>query len=48
MVKDPAFLAVTDRLWMHLDHLTAAEMSVFVEKQAAYYTEMAAKIGIRR
>jgi len=48
MVKDPAFLATTDRLWMNVDYLTAAEMTTFVEKQAAYYTEVAAKIGIRR
>jgi tripartite-type tricarboxylate transporter receptor subunit TctC len=48
MVKDPAFLATTDRLWMNLDPLNAAEMTTFVEKQAAYYTDVAAKIGIRR
>jgi tripartite-type tricarboxylate transporter receptor subunit TctC len=48
MVKDAAFLATTDRLWMNLDPLNAAEMTAFVEKQAAYYTDVAAKIGIRR
>jgi tripartite-type tricarboxylate transporter receptor subunit TctC len=48
MVKDPAFLAVTDRLWMNVDHLNAARMAAFVEEQAAYYTTMAAKIGIRK
>ncbi|HXG03726.1 MAG TPA: tripartite tricarboxylate transporter substrate binding protein [Candidatus Binatia bacterium] len=48
MVKDPAFLAVTDRLWMNVDHLNAARMAAFVEEQAAYYTTMAGKIGLRK
>jgi tripartite-type tricarboxylate transporter receptor subunit TctC len=48
MVKDPAFRATTDRLWMNLDFLNAAEMTSFVEKQAAYYTDVATKIGIRK
>jgi tripartite-type tricarboxylate transporter receptor subunit TctC len=48
MVKDPAFRAAGDRLWMNLDYLDAAEMAAFVEKQAAYYTDMAGKIGIRK
>ncbi|MGH2627845.1 MAG: tripartite tricarboxylate transporter substrate binding protein [Anaerolineales bacterium] len=48
MVKDPAFRARTDRLWMNLDYLTAAEMTAFVKEQAAYYTDLAGKIGIRK
>jgi tripartite-type tricarboxylate transporter receptor subunit TctC len=48
MVKDPAFLAATDRLWMNVDYLSASEMTAFVEKQAAYYTDMAGRIGIRK
>ena len=48
MVKDPAFRAGTDRLWMNLDYLNAADMTAFVEKQAAYYTDMAGKIGLRK
>jgi tripartite-type tricarboxylate transporter receptor subunit TctC len=48
MVKDPAFRAVTDRLWINLDYLDAAAMTAFVEKQAAYYVDMAGKIGIRK
>jgi len=48
MVKDPTFRGATDRLWMNLDYLNAAEMTSFVEKQAAYYTDMAGKIGIRK
>jgi tripartite-type tricarboxylate transporter receptor subunit TctC len=48
MVKDPAFRATTDRLWINLDFLNAAEMTAFVEKQAAYYTDVATKIGIRK
>lgn len=48
MVKDPAFLASTDRLSINVDYLNAAEMTAFVEKQAAYYVEQAGKIGIRK
>ena len=48
MVKDPAFRATTDRLWINLDHLNAADMTAFVEKQAAYYVDTAGKIGIRK
>jgi tripartite-type tricarboxylate transporter receptor subunit TctC len=48
MVKDSAFRGATDRLWMNLDYLNAAEMTAFVEKQAVYYTDIAAKIGIRK
>jgi tripartite-type tricarboxylate transporter receptor subunit TctC len=48
MVGDPAFRVVTDRLWMNLDYLNAADMTAFVEKQAAYYTEVAGKIGLRK
>jgi tripartite-type tricarboxylate transporter receptor subunit TctC len=48
MVKDPAFRAVTDRMWMNLDYLDAAAMTAFVDKQAAYYVDMASKIGIRK
>src|SRR5262245_27381710 len=48
MVKDPPFRAAADRLWMNLDYLNAAEMTGFVEKQAAYYTDIAGKIGIRK
>ena len=43
-----AFRAAADRQWMHLDYLNAADMTAFVEKQAAYYTDVAAKIGIRK
>ena len=48
MVRDPGFHATTDRLWMNLDYLNAADMTAFVEKQAAYYTDMAGKIGVRK
>jgi tripartite-type tricarboxylate transporter receptor subunit TctC len=48
MVKDPAFRTATDRMWMNLDYMDAAAMTAFVEKQAAYYVEMAGKIGIRK
>src|SRR5574341_721888 len=40
MVKDPAFRAAADRQWMNLDYLNAGEMTAFVEKQAAYYTDI--------
>jgi hypothetical protein len=33
---------------MNLDYLNAAEMTAFVANQAAYYTDVAGKIGIRR
>ena len=48
MVKDPVFRVATDRLWMNVDYLDAAEMTAFVEKQTAYYTDIAGKIGIRK
>ena len=48
MVEDPAFRAATDRLWMNLDYLDGEAMTAFVEKQAAYYTVVSGKIGIRK
>jgi tripartite-type tricarboxylate transporter receptor subunit TctC len=48
MVKDPAFLAGAERISMNIDHLPAAEMRAFVEKEVEGYTDMATKIGIRR
>jgi tripartite-type tricarboxylate transporter receptor subunit TctC len=48
MVKDPAFLAGAERISMNIDFLPATEMRAFVEKEVEGYTEMAAKIGIRR
>ena len=48
MVKDPAFRAATDRLWMNLDYFNATEMTAFVAKETAHYTDLAGKIGIRK
>ena len=48
MVKDPTFHRTMDRLWMKLEYLNAAEMTAFVENQAAWYTAVADKIGIRK
>ena len=49
MVKDPAFrTATTDRLWMNLVYLNSAEMTAFVAKDAAHYTQLADKLGIRK
>ncbi len=48
MVKDPAFLAAAERISMNIDHLPAAEMRAFVEKEVEGYTDMATKIGIHR
>jgi tripartite-type tricarboxylate transporter receptor subunit TctC len=48
MVHDPTFRKATDRLWMKLEYLDAAEMTTFVEQQAAWYTAVAGKIGIRK
>lgn len=48
MVKDPAFLAKTDQVRQSVDYLNAAETRAFVEREVAFYTDFAAKIGIRR
>jgi tripartite-type tricarboxylate transporter receptor subunit TctC len=48
MVADPTFRRATDRLWMKLAYLNAAEMTAFVENQATWYTAVAGKIGIRK
>ena len=48
MVKDLEFLAKAEKIRLTVDPLNAAEMTAFVQKEAAYYTELAAKIGIRR
>ncbi len=48
MVKDPAFLVGAERISMNIDHLPAAAMRAFVEKEVEGYTDMATKIGIRR
>ncbi len=47
-IRHPAFRATTDRLWMNLDYLNGAEMTAFVEKQAARYVDIAGKIRIRK
>ena len=48
MVKDPAFLAGTDRNNMNIDFLNAADTRAFVQKEVESYTDMAGKIGLRR
>ena len=48
MVKDPMFLAGAERINMNIDFLNAADTRAFVEKEVEGYTDMAAKIGIRR
>ena len=48
MVKAPEFLAKTEQVRMSVDYLDAAQTRAFVEKEAAFYSEFAAKIGIRR
>ena len=48
MVKDPTFHKTMDRLWMKIEYLNAAEMTAFVENQAAWYTAVADEIGIRK
>src|SRR5574341_1103553 len=48
MVKDPKFLAGAERINMNIDYLDAAQTRAFVEKEVEGYTDMAAKIGIRR
>jgi tripartite-type tricarboxylate transporter receptor subunit TctC len=48
MVKDPAFLEGAARIKLNIDHLNAADLRAFVEKEAEGYIEMASQIGIRR
>ena len=48
MAKDPAFIAGADRNNMNIDVLNAADTRAFVEREVEQYTDMAAKIGIRR
>lgn len=48
MVKDPRFLAGAERINMHIDFLNSEQTRAFVEGEVAGYTDMAAKIGIRR
>ncbi len=48
MAKDPQFLAGAERINMNIDFLNAAATRAFVEKEVEGYTDMAAKIGIRR
>ncbi|OGK96751.1 MAG: hypothetical protein A3E31_01255 [Candidatus Rokubacteria bacterium RIFCSPHIGHO2_12_FULL_73_22] len=48
MTKDPAFLAGAERISMNIDYLDAERTRAFVEQEVAGYTDMAAKIGIRR
>jgi tripartite-type tricarboxylate transporter receptor subunit TctC len=48
MVKDPAFLEGAARIKMNIDHLSAADLRAFVEKETEGYIEMATQIGIRR
>jgi tripartite-type tricarboxylate transporter receptor subunit TctC len=48
MAKDPEFLAGADGISMTIDYLNAAETRAMVEREAQGYTDMAAKIGIRR
>jgi tripartite-type tricarboxylate transporter receptor subunit TctC len=48
MVKDPAFLDGAARIKMNIDHLNAADLRAFVEKETEGYIEMATQIGIRR
>jgi hypothetical protein len=48
MVKNPEFLAKAEKISMNIDHLDAARHRAFVEKEAAFYTELATRIGIRK
>jgi tripartite-type tricarboxylate transporter receptor subunit TctC len=48
MVRDPEFLAKAERISMNIDYLGAAQHRAFVEKEAAFYTDLAGKIGIRK
>lgn len=48
MAKDPDFLARAERISMNVDFLDAAQTRAFVEKEAAFYTDLAGRIGIRK
>ena len=48
MVKDPEFLARAEKISMNIDYLDAAGHRAFVEKEAAFYTGLATRIGIRK
>ena len=48
MTKDPAFLKAAERINMNIDFLPSAQTRAFIEKEVEGYTDMAAKIGIRR
>jgi tripartite-type tricarboxylate transporter receptor subunit TctC len=48
MAKDPEFIAKAEKISMNVDHLDAAQHRAFVEKEAAFYTDLAGKIGIRK
>jgi tripartite-type tricarboxylate transporter receptor subunit TctC len=48
MAKDPEFLTKAEKISMNIDHLDAARHRAFVEKEAAFYTDLATKIGIRK
>jgi tripartite-type tricarboxylate transporter receptor subunit TctC len=48
MTRDPRFLEAAARINMNIDFLPAAETRRFVEQEVDGYTDMAAKIGIRR
>jgi tripartite-type tricarboxylate transporter receptor subunit TctC len=48
MAKDADFLAKAEKISMNIDHLDAARHRAFVEKEAAFYSDLATKIGIRK
>ena len=48
MSKDPEFLKAAERINMNIDFLPADKTRAFIAKEVEGYTDMAAKIGIRR
>lgn len=48
MAKDPEFLKAAERINMNIDFLPSDKTRAFIEKEVEGYTDMAAKIGIRR
>ena len=48
MAKDPDVLGKAEKLSMNIDYLDATRQRAAVEKEAAFYTDLATRIGIRK
>jgi len=48
LVKDPDFMAKAKNLHMNIDYLNSVDTTDFVQKEAAFYTDFATKLGMRK